>query len=59
MESLRKEIQESRDELNTIRPLHQSKVAEEEEIAKGYILTEILFVFESLFSRGGFLSEIK
>ncbi|XP_010925132.1 structural maintenance of chromosomes protein 3 [Elaeis guineensis] len=35
LESLRKEIQESRDELNTIRPLHQSKVAEEEEIAKG------------------------
>ncbi|XP_072993969.1 structural maintenance of chromosomes protein 3 [Typha latifolia] len=35
LEILRKEIQESRNELSTIRPLHQSKVAEEEEITKG------------------------
>ncbi|XP_042430532.1 structural maintenance of chromosomes protein 3 [Zingiber officinale] len=40
LESLRKEIQESRDELNTIRPLHQSKVAEEEEITKGIMERE-------------------
>ncbi|XP_077226004.1 structural maintenance of chromosomes (SMC) family protein [Tasmannia lanceolata] len=33
--SLRKEIQESRDELDTIRPLHNDQVAEEEEITKG------------------------
>ncbi|WOK97408.1 structural maintenance of chromosomes protein 3 [Canna indica] len=40
LESLRKEIQESRDELNTIKPLHQSKVAEEEEITKGIMERE-------------------
>ncbi|CAL9036907.1 unnamed protein product [Musa banksii] len=40
LESLRKEIQESRDELNTIRPLHQSKVAEEDEITKGIMERE-------------------
>uniref|UniRef100_A0A1D1YI49 Structural maintenance of chromosomes protein n=2 Tax=Anthurium amnicola TaxID=1678845 RepID=A0A1D1YI49_9ARAE len=34
LKSLRKEIQESRDELNTIRPLHNAKVIEEEEISK-------------------------
>nr|CAD1823923.1 unnamed protein product [Ananas comosus var. bracteatus] len=34
LESLRREIQESRDELNSIRPVHQAKVAKEEEIAK-------------------------
>ncbi|CAA7403122.1 unnamed protein product [Spirodela intermedia] len=34
LKSLRKEIQESRDELNTIRPSHNAKVTEEEEISK-------------------------
>lgn len=32
--SLKKEIQESRNELNAIKPLHQSKVIEEEEISR-------------------------
>ncbi|KAG6486834.1 hypothetical protein ZIOFF_055414 [Zingiber officinale] len=45
LESLRKEIQESRDELNTIRPLHQSKVAEEEEITKGYVVVKKYLLF--------------
>ncbi|XP_078432329.1 structural maintenance of chromosomes (SMC) family protein isoform X2 [Wolffia australiana] len=34
LKSLRKEIQESRDELNMIRPSHNAKVMEEEEISK-------------------------
>ncbi|XP_020691246.1 structural maintenance of chromosomes protein 3 [Dendrobium catenatum] len=40
LKGLRKEIQDSRNELNTIRPLHNEKVAEEEGFIKGIMECE-------------------
>ena len=40
---LQKEIQESTEELNRIKPLYDNQLKKEENITKGYVCTEIVY----------------